>query len=150
MEFITFAQGKEHLQIDHDLSDDWITENIEIATAVVVNYLKQDRPRTAYQTLPEPDPDTGLYDPPYPWPWPYSCESPYWWPVARVSYQNLPPYVVDDWIDTSGHPLAVPGSVQAATKLVLGVLYKDREGAQDPISPAVESLLRRYRDPAMA
>lgn len=42
----------------------------------------------------------------------------------------------------------VPGVVQAATLLVIGTLYLKREDASDPISPGVESLLRRHRDPA--
>ena len=51
----------------------------------------------------------------------------------------------------------IPWDVQAAAMLILGDLWRYREGSQntdtykfDPISPAVESLLRRWRDPAMA
>lgn len=49
-----------------------------------------------------------------------------------------------------------PGQVQAAVLLVLGALWSQREGVGqnaedlDPISPAVASLLRRMRDPALA
>ncbi|MCC4295849.1 head-tail connector protein [Brevundimonas aurantiaca] len=49
-----------------------------------------------------------------------------------------------------------PGQVQAAVLLVLGALWSQREGVGqnaedlDPISPAVVSLLRRMRDPAIA
>lgn len=49
-----------------------------------------------------------------------------------------------------------PGQVQAAVLLVLGALWSQREGVGqnaedlDPISPAVVSLLRRMRDPALA
>ena len=55
------------------------------------------------------------------------------------------------WTDTDA-----PGQVQAAVLLVLGALWSQREGAGqnaedlDPISPAVVSLLRRMRDPALA
>jgi hypothetical protein len=42
----------------------------------------------------------------------------------------------------------VPGVVQAATLLVIGELFRNREAGADPISPGVESLLRRQRDPA--
>lgn len=44
----------------------------------------------------------------------------------------------------------VPGPVRAAVLLVITVLYEDREGATDPLTPAVESLLMRMRDPAVA
>lgn len=51
---------------------------------------------------------------------------------------------------------SAPGQVQAAVLLVLGALWSHREGVGqnaedlDPISPAVASLLRRMRDPAIA
>ncbi|MFC7399584.1 head-tail connector protein [Chelatococcus sp. GCM10030263] len=46
----------------------------------------------------------------------------------------------------------VPPLVQAAVLLVLADLYEHRgdDGKSDPISPAVENILRRYRDPALA
>lgn len=51
----------------------------------------------------------------------------------------------------------IPFDVHAAAMLVVGDLFLHREGSQpssfrefDPISKAVESLLRRWRDPAMA
>lgn len=47
----------------------------------------------------------------------------------------------------------VPGVVSAAVLLVFGALWEGREGAEDspePISPAVERLLRRYRDPVVS
>jgi len=50
----------------------------------------------------------------------------------------------------------VPGPVRAAIFLVLGTLWRFRTGAgegaadQDPLSPAVRSLLARHRDPALA
>lgn len=43
-----------------------------------------------------------------------------------------------------------PAHIVSATLLVLATLYGDREGAIDPISPAVVSILRRDRDPALA
>ncbi|MUV20859.1 phage gp6-like head-tail connector protein [Burkholderia thailandensis] len=44
----------------------------------------------------------------------------------------------------------VPPRVRTAVLLVLASLYEDREGANDPIGPAVQSLLMRDRDPALA
>jgi hypothetical protein len=53
----------------------------------------------------------------------------------------------------------IPFGVQAACLLVLGDLSRYREGTQpqtqastdfDPISPAVKSLLNRWRDPTLA
>jgi hypothetical protein len=59
--------------------------------------------------------------------------------------------VPDDWALEDGEtPSTVPGPVRSAVLLVLGTLYADREGATDPLTPAVESLLMRMRDPAVA
>lgn len=44
----------------------------------------------------------------------------------------------------------VPGPVRLATFVAIAALDDDREGAKDPITPAVVSLLERMRDPAMA
>jgi hypothetical protein len=44
----------------------------------------------------------------------------------------------------------VPPHVQTAVLLVLASLYEDREGDNDPIGPAVQSILARDRDPALA
>ncbi|CAB3795524.1 head-tail connector protein [Pararobbsia alpina] len=44
----------------------------------------------------------------------------------------------------------VPPHVQTAVKLVLASLYADREGSTDPIGVAVQSILARDRDPALA
>jgi hypothetical protein len=43
----------------------------------------------------------------------------------------------------------VPPHVRTAVLLVLASLYQDREGMEDPIGVAVQSLLRRDRDPAL-
>jgi hypothetical protein len=52
-------------------------------------------------------------------------------------------------LDSDWTPETTPFKVKAATLLVLGALFEDREGG-DPISPAVKSLLMRLRDPAYA
>ena len=64
---------------------------------------------------------------------------------------NLRGWSIADPLPDGG--VAVPGVVTAAILLVFGALWEGREGAEDspePISPAVERLLRRYRDPVMA
>lgn len=68
------------------------------------------------------------------------------------------------WTDSSGDPLTdstgdpatdssgasvIPGSVRRATLLVIGALDAHREGDVDPITPAVVSLLVRYRGPTV-
>lgn len=67
--------------------------------------------------------------------------------------------VVVDYLKRPDHgwdEVTAPGQVQAAVLLVLGALWSQREGVGqnaenlDPISPAVVSLLRRMRDPALA
>jgi hypothetical protein len=54
-----------------------------------------------------------------------------------------------------GSPPTLPGWIRAATLLVieelfLGARHPITQDTKDPISPAVESLLRRSRDPAFA
>lgn len=59
--------------------------------------------------------------------------------------------IPDDWALESGEtPSTVPGPIRSAVLLVIGTLFADREGATDPLTPAVESLLMRLRDPAVA
>lgn len=60
--------------------------------------------------------------------------------------------IVIDYLKTPDHgwtALTVPEPIHAAILLVLTSLY-DSPATEDPITPAVESLCRRYRDPAMA
>lgn len=48
---------------------------------------------------------------------------------------------------------AIPWDIKAACCLVVGILNRyrdDGEAEADPLSPAVRSLLHRYRTPAMA
>lgn len=51
----------------------------------------------------------------------------------------------DNWTEAT-----VPGPVRASILLALAALWHNREGDIDPITPAVVSLLRRRRDPALA
>lgn len=142
---VTAEQAKDHLRVDHDLEDSKIETLVQQGSAVVLNYLQQ-YPRTTYQSLPATTTDYVT-----PWPWVWTSSNPYWWPSTRVSYQQLPPYVAQYWTDDSGEPTEdVPGEVAAATLLVIGALFEDREGEKDPISTAVRSLLAMRRDPAMA
>ena len=149
---VTVEQAKEHLLVDHDQDDSKIKLLVETASAIVLNYIKQ-YPRTQYQTLPTSEEiTTEIVEP-----WPLYHLGPYgpytrwgWWPFARISYQQLPPYIADTWVDDEGAPNNVPGPIHAATLLVIGQLYHDREGTNDPISVGVRSLLHRYRDPALA
>lgn len=60
--------------------------------------------------------------------------------------------IVVDYIKNPDHgwdQLTVPEHVHAAILAVLEVLY-DGNADDDPITPGVESLLRRSRDPALA
>lgn len=43
-----------------------------------------------------------------------------------------------------------PPHIQSATLLVLACMFEDREGDNDPIGPAVVSILARDRTPALA
>lgn len=61
-------------------------------------------------------------------------------------------YIVIDYIKRPDHEWTdsdAPFLIKAAILLVLGALFEDREGG-NPISEAVQSVLWRYRDPALA
>ena len=60
--------------------------------------------------------------------------------------------VPDAWVENYS-PLTydVPRKVQAATLLVLGELYENREAStSNPLSQAVQDMLERLRDPSWA
>lgn len=62
------------------------------------------------------------------------------------------PSIPTEWLIGSPQTtIAAPALIQAATLLVLGELFMNREASvTDVLSPAVQSLLERHRDPAMA
>lgn len=102
---ITFAEGKEHLRVDHNVDDADIQRKIDQATNIVLDYLKM-------RTVPSSWTGGTAFSPP-------------------------------------GD--GVPGTVKAATLLVLGELWENREASVAIVlSDAVKSLLHRWRDPAMA
>jgi hypothetical protein len=61
-----------------------------------------------------------------------------------------------NWVDLFGEPIAenVPPEVVAATLLMVGAMYENRDGdvwrSPQPISQPAMDLLWRHRDPAMA
>lgn len=58
-----------------------------------------------------------------------------------------------DWVTSSGSPMEVPMSIQAATLLVGGSLYENADGSEagpQPLSNAVRALLTPRRDPELA
>lgn len=107
MPLVDLQTAKEHLRVDHAADDVDILLKLEMASSIVVNYLKL--PVGTWELDPESSSGAGDSN-------------------------------VDD----------APWPVQAAVLLVLGSLYKDREGQVDPLSEAAKSLLHRYRDPALA
>lgn len=58
--------------------------------------------------------------------------------------------------DTSGDPIGVPREVQLATLVLIGIMYRDRDGAdmeawqQGYLPWQVTSLIYHLRDPALA
>lgn len=56
-------------------------------------------------------------------------------------------------LDSNGDPLGVPYEVQAAVRIQLGYLYRQRDTAEDYqmgyLPPAVTALLYPLRDPAL-
>lgn len=50
------------------------------------------------------------------------------------------------WFNAVGETVPVPESVVAATKLILGELYENREAGANPLSVGVRSLLWPHRN----
>lgn len=61
----------------------------------------------------------------------------------------------DAIVDSNGNPLGIPYEVMAATLLMIGYLYKDRDADPDKayqmgyLPPAVTALLYPHRDPIL-
>lgn len=70
------------------------------------------------------------------------------------NYQSLSDFA--SWFDAFEEPTsAIPGVITAATLIVVGALYENRDGTDDNKSPqtlsrTVVDLLMRRRDPSMA
>lgn len=61
------------------------------------------------------------------------------------------PAVPDSWMSGSPAVMTVPPLVQSVTKLILSELFENREASvANVISPAVQTLLQRLFDPALA
>ena len=72
-----------------------------------------------------------------------------------LDYVKIDVHATDfDWTDDLGEPLYVPPEVEAATLLVLGGLYENRDGdvfrSPQPLSQPAMDLLWRHRCPALA
>lgn len=105
MKLVGLPRAKAHLEITHAYRDDVISDAIEEASEIVLDYIK-DR-------------------------------------------ENK-----NEWTEET-----VPALIRAAVLLVLGSLWKNREGgggegdsidAPNPLGIEVQRILHRYRDPALA
>jgi hypothetical protein len=147
---VSVARAKEHLRVTHDAEDGRIEFLCDVASSIVLNHLWQ-YPRTTYQSLPVYDPDIPPQPFTAPWPWVWTGTPPYWWPATRVSYQQLPPYLVDEWMGEAGSPSIppdIPGEVVMATLMVITNIFDTPH--ENPISEGVRRLLVKWHDPAMA
>jgi hypothetical protein len=141
---ISFDEAKEHLQIDHDLDDNWVDRNRKRASGIILDYLK-----IRNDTLT----DRSNFDSA----WRASLGGWWRWDDARwdtVDESTVPTFVAI-WFDRLGEPtISVPAPVEQATLLVLGAMYENRDGdvwrMPQTISQSIIDLLMRSRDPALA
>ena len=147
---VSMQHAKEHLRVNHNAEDDRIARLCDMASSIVLNHLWQYE-RTTYQTLPIYDPALPATYIAQPYPWVWTGTAPYWWPSTRISYQQLPPYMVDTWIGEAGSPSVppdIPGEIVAAVLLVISNIYDKPH--ENPISDGVRRLLVKWHDPPMA
>jgi hypothetical protein len=136
---VTVAEAKDQLSILDSSEDARINRLVWDASQIVMNYLKSSPALAAWcDTAGIPLVDANG-DPQR---------------VGAQGHLDTSGQFVFD-VDTAGEPIdagqsIIPGPVRAATLLVIAHLDDDREGKADPISFAVQSLLERYRDPALA
>lgn len=137
---VTLAEAKDQLSIVDDADDARIDRLTIDASQIVMNYLHEHSAFLSGWTntsgIPLVDADGN--------------------PLrigGRGHLDTSGQFVLD--LDTDGNPIdagisVIPGMVRSATLLVIAALDDDREGVTDPISVAVQSLLMRFRDPAVA
>lgn len=136
---VTLAEAKDQLSVLDNEDDVRIDRLTIIASQIIMNYLKVSPYLDGWTNtsgIPLVDTDGNPLR------------------IGGQGYLDTNGNFILD-LDTNGNPIdsgisVIPGMVQAATLLVIAALDDDREGAKDPLSPAVESLLMRFRDPAVA
>lgn len=136
---VTLAEAKDQLSIVDNADDARIDRLTINASQIIMNYLKRSPFLDGWTNtsgVPLVDADGNPIR------------------IGGVGHLDTNGNFVLD-LDTNGNPIdagvsIIPGMVQQATLLVIAALDDDREGATDPISVAVQSLLMRFRDPAVA
>lgn len=136
---VTVAEAKDQLSIIDAYDDKRVRRLCDDASQIVMNYLKTSPALSGWtDTNGQPLVDVSGD------------------PLRTGGQGHLDSngdFVLD--VDSNGDPIndgdsVIPGSVRAATLIVIARLDDDREGEKDPISPAVASLLAQFRDPALA
>jgi len=136
MNLVTLDEAKEHLIVEHDADDLLIADLIGDASFIVLDYIGTSKPLVGYtdvdgELLTDNDGNTRkqLED---------SSGTPLFDTAGKPSLEDWPPSV-----EERRHPL-----LRRATLLVISNYYL--RGQDDPISGAVESILRRLRMPVVA
>jgi len=130
---VSVQDAKDQLSILHDADDAYIERLIVDASQIVMDYIGYDSLKYDGWT------DSGGL------------------PLTDSNGDPLPAVALDSngdpLLDSNGDEIPtgisiIPGPVRRATLVVIARLDADREGMNgDPLSPAVASLLARFRDP---
>lgn len=136
MNLVTFDEAKEHLIVEHDGDNLLIADLIEDASFTVLNYISQSKLLVGYtdvdgELLTDNDGNTRK-----------QLEDSSGTPLFDTAGDPL----LEDWpaqVAERRHPL-----LKRATLLVISNYYLRSQ--DDPISAAVESILRRVRSPVVA
>lgn len=152
---VTLAEAKQNANYDSDADDTKLTQIVDDASQLVMNYLEAAWSRVRQFSGDDvTDEELAFYNRAFGL-WTDSNGLP-------LVDTNGDPLTVDYPTDTNGDPnldsngdivggrSIVPGEVHRATLLVTAVLIAYPDGSVDPITPAVKSLLVRYRPPTVA
>jgi hypothetical protein len=147
---VTVEAAKANSVYDSDADDAKWEQIVDDASQFVMNYLEAEWSRVR-QYLDDPDVDVldeeiAAYERAFGG-WTDSSGFP-------LVDSNGDPLLVDTTLDSNGDEIGghsiIPGPVHRATLLVTAVLLRHPHGDVDPITPAVKSLLVRFRPPTVA
>jgi len=150
---VSLDDVKRNLRYIGNANDAELQQKLDNASHQIMDYLEAEWCRARQYSGEATDTEVAAYNKAF-GSWTNSSGAP-------LTDSNGDPLIVGYQTDSNGDPVldsngdrigghsVIPGSVREATLLMIGALDENREGQVDPITPAVKSLLVRYRPPTV-